>query len=612
MASSAQNSRPLLVHLSPLPKTRNGIADYAAALLARLAEAYDCLCVVDDPEQVAESIRARFRVISHEAYRRRAHELAHERHLAHLGNNGDHLAILEALDRTPMETPLVVAQHDLTLHHLMGLRARAAPDRAKRMTEIIGELHGAQGAEIVAARSARKLQIRSAYAELNGLPFLKGVARAVISHSHYGRVALRAAGYAGEIEVVPHFAEQPAPDAAERGAEFRRRHAIPPETTLFASLGFIAPNKRIGDVLQALARSPAQAPDWRYVVGGENRDPSVPEAIEALGLQKRVILLDYLDPGEFDAILAAADALVNLRWPTSGEASGSVCRALAHGAPCVLHAQGWYAELPQAAAWRISPGPEAAQELSLALMRCLLDDEERAAKSAAARAYAQAELSLDHAAKAYVALIERVYAATPAATTLKRRDLEEPAVSPEEPLMEIRGEDLESVLATALKREFARSGPADSRRFVIEAPGPALDWARLEAGDPEGPSRAVCAIELAEGVGGLVLAAYDAAIALREGDLLTLAIISSGATPETAASGTARAAAPHPHRTAAPPSDDPPAHILTRAGFRICGRRKIRLFAAEGGAPRQIDLLAARKISQAAPLLAYFNFEGVG
>mgnify|MGYP006192795851 CR=1 FL=1 len=95
-------TRPPLVHICPLPPQRNGIADYAAAILERLAPHYELICVVAAPEAVDPFFHDIARVISFEEYHRIADRLAGERHLSHIGNNDDHVPILDVLSREPL------------------------------------------------------------------------------------------------------------------------------------------------------------------------------------------------------------------------------------------------------------------------------------------------------------------------------------------------------------------------------------------------------------------------------------------------------------------------------------------------------------------------------
>ncbi|MFC6689692.1 glycosyltransferase [Jhaorihella thermophila] len=398
-------ARPPLVHLSPLPPMRNGIADYAAALLARLAAHYRPICVVEDPGAVDAGLDGVGELVAAEDYLRDADRFAGMRHLAHLGNNPDHGFVLDALRRNPG----VVVLHDLTILYLLQSRLRRRGEDAAALAGTARRLAGEDAARLAEAAFVDRVPLMSLYAEVPGLELMRDVATAVITHSRQGEIRLRAAGFDGAVSVIPHFARVPPPRArAESRAEWRRRLGLPERGFLLASPGFVSPNKIIGVVLRALAQLPPEAGDWRYLVAGENRDPGLRGAIERLGLDNRVMVLDYLPEAAFDGVLAAADLLVNLRFPTSGEASGTVCRALAHGLPCVLSDHGWYAELPDDVAYKITPGRDAAVVEELAALLCLamLDRRGRAEKGRRAAAFAAEMLSPVRAAAGVRAAIE--------------------------------------------------------------------------------------------------------------------------------------------------------------------------------------------------------------
>lgn len=526
------SDRPVLVHFSPLPPMRNGIADYAATLLKRFAERYECIAVVENPDRICPEIWACCHVISYDDYAQIAEGLKHERHLAHIGNNNDHIGPLNAM----AETPGVVVLHDLTLHYLLDRWARATLGDLRQMQGIIAALHGSLGQDMVDAKLNRQVPVQAVYTELGGLPVLRETAAALITHSQYGRVLATAAGYENPIRVIPHFAE--IPDFGEkerRRAEFRRRHGIAESTVVLSSLGFVTANKIVPQVLQTLAALPSEVSDWCYVIGGENRDPAVAKAIAAAGFKGRVIVLDYLEESEFDTVLAASDVVINLRVPTSGETSGTVCRALAHGLPCIVNAHGWYAELPDDATWKIDPGLQGcARELRVALLSCLLSPEARARKSTAALAYARSRLSLETAVSAYCEVIEASYAKGPLRTTGPAVPVIRPApralsFAPQQGYSTLSSAP-EAVLSRLLEAEFATlpeaaEAPAIQRR-VIPAAGPDIQGIARDCAAPV-LTQGFAAVEVEEGIGGIVLAASDAAAVLREGDLFTLAVQAS-------------------------------------------------------------------------------------
>jgi len=66
------------------------------------------------------------------------------------------------------------------------------------------------------------------------------------------------------------------------------------------------------------------------------------EKIEADG----VITTGYVDDDDFPRYYAAADRLVNLRYPSAGETSGTLIRALAAGKPVAVSDYAQFAELP--------------------------------------------------------------------------------------------------------------------------------------------------------------------------------------------------------------------------------------------------------------------------
>jgi len=59
--------------------------------------------------------------------------------------------------------------------------------------------------------------------------------------------------------------------------------------------------------------------------------------------------LDYVPEERMWSLMAACDVLVNLRFPTMGETSGSAIRALSLGRPLIVSDVGWFSELPDGA-----------------------------------------------------------------------------------------------------------------------------------------------------------------------------------------------------------------------------------------------------------------------
>ena len=103
------------------------------------------------------------------------------------------------------------------------------------------------------------------------------------------------------------------------------------------------------------------------------------------------------------SLMAACDVLVNLRYPTMGETSGSVIRALGLGKPLLVSDVGWFSELPDDVVLKIPVDEYEVVTLDAALEFAL---EHGDALGAAARAYVEREHSLPKVADAYAAALE--------------------------------------------------------------------------------------------------------------------------------------------------------------------------------------------------------------
>src|SRR5947208_2123889 len=103
------------------------------------------------------------------------------------------------------------------------------------------------------------------------------------------------------------------------------------------------------------------------------------------------------------SLMARCDVLVNLRYPTMGETSGSVIRGLSLGKPMVVSDVGWFAELPDDVALKVPVDEYEVPTLAAALELATQHQEQLRER---ALEYVQQEHHLGHAADAYAAVVE--------------------------------------------------------------------------------------------------------------------------------------------------------------------------------------------------------------
>ncbi|MGC8780461.1 MAG: glycosyltransferase family 4 protein [Anaerolineae bacterium] len=384
-----------IAYFSPLPPTRSGIADYSAELLPHLAQAARITLFVAEPEQVAAELRAAFEVRPITDFGR-----VHWQYDIALYQMGDSLCH-EAMYPVLLRYPGITVLHDHGLHHFMATRTIPRGDFAGYVREM-GYALGAEGVDLAYRIARGEAGHPFQAAPLNERVLDRSLG--VIVHSRYAADKIRA--------VRPHLsvAVIPAPIAiASASLRTRQELGCPDDALLFVSAGQVISNKQLTLALDAFARLRADYPQARYVVVGDElkHDLDLPAWLAQRGLNDAVTMTGYLaDKADFIAWIAAADVLVNLRYPTVGETSATALRGLAAGRPVIVSDHGWYAELPDDVCVKVTPNDEEA--VYQAMRRLAGDAALRRAIGQRAAAYAQREHSLAGAAQRYLDFIGKI------------------------------------------------------------------------------------------------------------------------------------------------------------------------------------------------------------
>ena len=119
-----------------------------------------------------------------------------------------------------------------------------------------------------------------------------------------------------------------------------------------------------------------------------------------LGIEHRVKFTGWVDEATLYDYMRLTDLAVNLRFPTTGEASGVVMRLLALGVPTIVTDAGWFAELPPGVAARVTVGAEEVETIAAYMQALAGHDDVRASMSMLAREYARGR-TVEHAAEEY-------------------------------------------------------------------------------------------------------------------------------------------------------------------------------------------------------------------
>jgi glycosyltransferase involved in cell wall biosynthesis/SAM-dependent methyltransferase len=359
-----------LALFSPLPPSRSGIADYSEELLRHLTALAEVrTCTEADTFAPGDD----------------------EMPIYQLGNNPHHIFAYEAALRHPG----IVVLHEANLHHLLADLTIKRGDWDGYLREV--EIDGGKQALAYAVRWVATRRRGPDYA----LPLLTSVlksARGVIVHSEAVAEGVRGRGYTGPLAKIPHGAWTATVD----GSAYRKKLGVDSATPLFGIFGFLKPYKRIRETLAAFERLVAMHAEARLVLVGEAH----PELKLELGPYATHI--DYAPIDDFSGYLAACDAIVNLRFPTVGETSGTLLRAFGLGKATMVSDIGSFREYPDEICLKVPIG-SGEEEHIFEYLRLLAERPDvRSALGKRAKAWVERECNWPSVARRYVEFAQSV------------------------------------------------------------------------------------------------------------------------------------------------------------------------------------------------------------
>lgn len=383
-----------LALLSPFPPSKSGIADYSVALADALAPLVP-LTRIASASQLSALTDC---------------DLA----LYQIGNNDAHDFVYE----TALRQPGVVVLHEANLHHLIAELTIKRGDWDAYMQAV--EYDG--GAPALAfAQAVRRLEVGPDY---EGVPMLRRVlesARGLIIHSEYVASVARQYGYQGPLAVIPHGAWLPDTE----GAPWRSKLGVPDAAPLIGIFGHLKPYKRVEESLRAFRHLVRIHPSARLIlVGEEHPDFPLGRLLDGFDLRAHVRHIGFAPIEDFVGYMAACDIIVNLRYPTVGESSGSMLRALGLAKPVLVSEVGAFAEFPPSVCLQVPVGGMAEESLILEYLRYLIENPDAArSMGQSARDWVAEHCNWNRIADQYLEFSEQVISGAAAPAPLSPENL---------------------------------------------------------------------------------------------------------------------------------------------------------------------------------------------
>ncbi|MDV6344900.1 glycosyltransferase [Nitrosomonas sp. Is37] len=399
-----ENNKPQLVIFSPMPPVENGIADYCAELLPGLSNEYEVILVIDNhvPPPV---ISSEIKYLHLAQYLYLENEFIDVPHLYHIGNNPDHEYLIPVL----LKRPGILVLHDISLHYLVDQMTLRWGD-VETYCKLLEYEYGNLGRILAEQFRLYRLRERTMFYELPMIRLIASRSRAIIVHSWYGKTKVLAQEPEVPVEIIRHHLAHSAIFADKNLDKKAARNfiGVDQDELLLVSLGFITKAKQIDTVLEVLARCRNRLPKFRYILAGQDQPEQydIRAAINAYGLEDVVEVTGYLEEDDFYVYSIAADIVINLRYPTGGETSGTLIRALGVGACVMVVKIGPFTEFPEEVCVQLPWSESFDITFMNALLSLAAQPRRRLKIGAAAKKHVQTHHALSASCAAYCRIIK--------------------------------------------------------------------------------------------------------------------------------------------------------------------------------------------------------------
>jgi glycosyltransferase involved in cell wall biosynthesis len=379
---------------SPLPPQPSGIANYSLDMLAALASRLEIVAVVDD--KVAGSVQLpHIAVVGATAYM----SGAAGRCDLDVYQMGNHPWFHGYMHQYALDHPGVLVLHDPALVDFY-MTLCGGPESPLFLEEALYNDQVTNGAAPTIVVDGKREPDR-----LSLLMSRRLVEASLVTlvHSPWARDELERRFPFSQVSVLPNPAQVlcPAPESvASRQGE-----------AVFGVFGGLANHKRIPSVLRAFAVVHGEFPKASLVIAGRSDDEDIEREVRlligSLAIEDAVtVLID--EPIEvLERQIRGCDVAVALRWPSAGETSSVVVRALAAGKPVIVSDLPQYRHFDPTYCWTVPTEPDGERRRLIELMQGVLSDPTASATAGqSARSFVESTQSFSHACDRYIEVIE--------------------------------------------------------------------------------------------------------------------------------------------------------------------------------------------------------------
>ncbi|SCP95752.1 glycosyltransferase [Anaerobium acetethylicum] len=386
--------------VTPWPDQQTGIANYVFKFVPYLSKYFEVDIFIDNTIEK----KCQFRPNNYgNIYNIKELDSRHddyEQILYQMGNNSSfHTGVYNYLKKYPG----IVEIHDFILQPFF-YHSYFLKKQYDVFAEAIELGYGEEGLDYF-----RNLKQGNIQNENFQFPMSHSVSRAAkktIFHNHWSGEQM---GDREDIVIIPlpcHDRFDVNPATAESIREgFLKKFNIHSGEIVIGCFGFVNENKRPDKIISAVEKLIEKNLKLRLVFFGKSNFSGMNDIIRQKNLEGIVHITGYVDYDEYAVGLEMCDIIVNLRYPSMGEASGTLCEAFKYGKPVLVSDINQYTEYPDEVCWKVPVGRYEVEVMEKMLEYLIAHEDVRNALGNNAKAYADTVLAPESIAKIYYNVI---------------------------------------------------------------------------------------------------------------------------------------------------------------------------------------------------------------
>lgn len=340
------SDRPTLAIFTPWPDQKTGIADYVYRLIPFLSK-YFSISVFTETTKI-KKVQLLPNIPVYDILEFDGQREQYQYKLFEIGNNVDyHKSIYELFEQEGG----IAEIHDFVLTPFFYIGYYKQNERDK-FAKLLYKAYGEKGKKLY------QLTVQSGnHPDAQQYPMVESVvnqAEIVFFHNHWSVERLDSNKKAFVIPLGAY--ESPVLEAEEKKYRIDRLNQLfdlQPKQIVIGCFGWVNPNKRPAIILSAAKILLEKKLDFKFIFWGENNDESLRRKIKEEKLQNVVKISGYIKSEDYVTALERTDIVINLRYPSMGESSATLCEAFKMGKPVIVSEVNQYREFPDEVCWKL-------------------------------------------------------------------------------------------------------------------------------------------------------------------------------------------------------------------------------------------------------------------